>query len=330
MTRRHVVLLGSGASLAAFPNGDKHGRTVPGMPNLIEVVPGLKNYLETRNIAHSSSNIEDLYADLAANEAEQEHLTTIETFVFDYFALLEIPDEPTLYDHLVLSLCSKDMIATFNWDPFLVQAWNRVGNRIGLENLPRFVHLHGNVAEGHCDDPSHGGKMVVGPVGTSCSCGDILRGSLLLYPIAEKDYSKHPSIRAAWNDLRICLAGAYIFTVFGYGAPVTDLEAIGLLKDVWGNARKHPFDMVEVVDTAEESILRQRWEPFMPGSEQHFVILQSWYHTWLARNPRRSCEHLWDTRMRLQPGHYQPIPNTASWEELEEWVRPLLGPPGDD
>ncbi|MHA1748548.1 MAG: hypothetical protein ACTSXN_02865 [Promethearchaeota archaeon] len=31
-------------------------------------------------------------------------------------------ESPTIYDYLILSLRKKDVIATFNWDPLLVQA----------------------------------------------------------------------------------------------------------------------------------------------------------------------------------------------------------------
>lgn len=325
MAAPHLVLLGAGASLAAFPHGDKHGRKLPVMANFIDVVDGLRDYLDAEDIRYSSSNIEELYAGLGENHANQEHLENIEGIIFDYFSLLRLPDEPTLYDHLVLSLRRKDMIASFNWDPFLLEAWNRVGNRVGLENLPHFVHLHGNAAEGHCDDVSHNGKVVMGLVGTRCSCGRTLERGPLLFPISEKNYADHPAIRRGWEDLRKCLECAYLFTIFGYGAPVTDAAAVSLLRDAWGNKTQHPFDLVEIVDVAEESVLRERWEPFMPGSDHHFVICRSWYHTWLACHPRRSCEKLWDTRMRLRPGHSQPIPSTACWQELDEWVHPLLG-----
>ena len=40
---------------------------------------------------------------------------------YDYFAMLRLPDSPTLYDYLILS--TMDIIATFNWDPFLLQAY---------------------------------------------------------------------------------------------------------------------------------------------------------------------------------------------------------------
>ena len=36
----HVVMLGAGASVAAFPNGDKNGRKVPLMKDLVGVFLG--------------------------------------------------------------------------------------------------------------------------------------------------------------------------------------------------------------------------------------------------------------------------------------------------
>jgi len=320
----HTVLLGAGASLAALPNGDRYGRKLPLMSNFISVVDGLEAYLERAGICCSTGNIETLYADLAERETQKEHLAAIESIISEYFASLVIPDELTLYDHLVLSLCPKDMIATFNWDPFLMQALTRVGDRIGFEYLPRFAHLHGSVAEGYCDDPVHDGKMIIGHTRASCDCGNTLKPTPLLYPIRRKDYSGHPAIRVQWKDLRTSLQNAYLFTIFGYSAPVSDAEAVRLLKDAWGEKSQHPFDLVEVVDVADKRTIRKRWEPFMPASEHHFGTRSSWYGTWLASHPRRSCEDLWSTRMQLQPKAGRPIPRNASWDELCEWVQPLL------
>jgi hypothetical protein len=38
MERAHVVILGAGASLAAFPDGDKYGIKLPLMNNLVETL----------------------------------------------------------------------------------------------------------------------------------------------------------------------------------------------------------------------------------------------------------------------------------------------------
>ena len=66
----------------------------------------------------------------------------IELAIFEYYRNMILPDTPTIYDYLVLSLTEKDLIATFNWDPFIDQAIER--NAIA-GNMPKVVHLHGCV-----------------------------------------------------------------------------------------------------------------------------------------------------------------------------------------
>lgn len=43
----------------------------------------------------------------------------------------------TIYDYLIVSLTNRDCIATFNWDPLLMQAYHRM-SRI-TENLPEML-----------------------------------------------------------------------------------------------------------------------------------------------------------------------------------------------
>lgn len=45
----HVVILGAGASLAAFPNGDRNGAQLPLIKNFVDVV-GLAGLLQANNI----------------------------------------------------------------------------------------------------------------------------------------------------------------------------------------------------------------------------------------------------------------------------------------
>ncbi len=119
--RPHCFLLGAGASLAAFPNGDKNGKKLPVMANFIEVL-GLESLLEKAGYKPPFGNFEEIYAELSSKPEHEEIVTELETEIYEYFESLELPDEPTLYDHLILSLREKDVIATFNWDPFLFQA----------------------------------------------------------------------------------------------------------------------------------------------------------------------------------------------------------------
>lgn len=115
MGRPHVVLLGAGASVAAMPNGDKHGRKLPVMDNFVEVV-GLEPVLKKHGITNSNQNFETLYSGLVSDPTSTDVVVDIEKCVWSYFSTLELPDHPTIYDHLVLSLREKDLIATFNFE----------------------------------------------------------------------------------------------------------------------------------------------------------------------------------------------------------------------
>ena len=65
--RPHVVLLGAGASLAAFPNGDRLGRTIPLMKNLVEVIDlGLLIEQTGENIG-KENDFEAIYSRIASD-----------------------------------------------------------------------------------------------------------------------------------------------------------------------------------------------------------------------------------------------------------------------
>src|SRR5579872_3749056 len=115
MGRPHVVILGAGCSLAAFPTGDREGRRLPLMNNLIQAL-GLKPLLHSANLAEPEENFEALYSRLAGDHRYAGLLKSIEGAVTDYFAKMALPANPTIYDQLLLSLRPKDCIATFNWD----------------------------------------------------------------------------------------------------------------------------------------------------------------------------------------------------------------------
>jgi len=56
-----------------------------------------------------------LYDEIATSGKAPGLKAEIEAKVQAYFEALELPESPTLYDHLVLSLRDSDYIATFNW-----------------------------------------------------------------------------------------------------------------------------------------------------------------------------------------------------------------------
>src|SRR5271157_3486704 len=97
--RRHIVILGAGASIAAFPEGDINGKKLPTMDNLIEMLD-LEPILERGGIKNRQRNFEDIYGELHENDPNSPLLGEIEKIVYAYFESLNLPEFPTMYDHL--------------------------------------------------------------------------------------------------------------------------------------------------------------------------------------------------------------------------------------
>jgi hypothetical protein len=315
--RPHVYILGAGASYAAFPHGDKNGRRLPLMHNIVDVV-GLRPVLHAAGINYKNENFETLYSTLVADGQQQALVAAVERQIADYFSGMELPHEPTLYDHLVLSTRAKDIIATFNWDPFLVQAWRRNCGKSGMG--PKMLFLHGNTAIGYCMEHK---PMRVGKRGDSCpQCNKTFQESRLLYPIAQKNYSVDPFISKSWEMLRVAMKHAYVLTIFGYGAPASDLEAISLMKDAWGKQEERQFEEVEIIDIKPEEELRERWDPFI--LTHHYRTTSTFYDSLTATHPRRTCEALWQQLMEVEFIDPNPPPHTANWHDLRTWYELLF------
>lgn len=308
--RPHVVILGAGASLAAFPNGDKHGSKLPLMNNLVDVI-GLRDLLLKESIVCENENFEGTYCALYEDPKNTLLLKKIEEKIEQYFTSLQIPDEPTLYDHLLLSLREKDRIATFNWDPLLWDAAQRC-NQITNGMIPNILFLHGNVAI--AIDHNNRQKVDVRSVDPKRNMGE---KSKLLYPIKTKGYKSDKFIKNEWDTLQHYLKQAYRLTIFGYSAPSTDAEAIDLLKEAWGTRELKEID---IIDIKEEATLRDIWEEFI--CREHWEPYQSFYETDLALFPRRSCEKLWQEKMMcefLTPPQQSPLLD-KDFEELREYI----------
>jgi len=313
-TRPHVVILGAGASLAAFPKGDRNGRSLPLIKNFVEVV-GLLSLLERHSVSPPYNDFEAIYSDIAVDPKKSALRIEIETRVHDYFSRLRLPDTPTLYDHLVLSLRPKDVIATFNWDPFLRQAAHR---NYAFAKPPKILFLHGNVAIGYCLDC----KVSFGRNQYCQHCGKLGTPSPLLYPVKKKDYQADPCIASDWRAVSHALKTAWTVTFFGYGAPKTDVEAIRLLKSGWGSVEKRELEETEIIDVRPENELTETWSPFI--HTHHFTVRRSFYKSFIGRHPRRSCEALWAQNMKCQVIEGTEIPLDADFEALYQWFKPRI------
>lgn len=310
----HLVLLGAGASLAALPHGDKRGCRPPLMSNFVSTL-GLEPLLRAHGVRHAPDDFEKLYGALQANPPLGELLVELDRRIRDYFACFTLPDAPTLYDHLLLSLRRKDIVATFNWDPLLVQAYER--NLRFTRELPTLAVLHGSVAVGYC--PTHLDRS--GRPGTRCGACDRERvPTPLLYPVEHKDYLSDPFIARQWDAVGRALRQANLVTVFGYSAPRSDCRAVQLLRSAWTGRRLREVLNTEVIDVKPE--VDATWRSVFYS--RHREVCPDFYDSWLARHPRRTCEAAF-RRFRLnqrQPS--DSLPAKASFAELYAWLAPLL------
>lgn len=309
MGKPHVVILGAGASYASFLNGDKNGVKFPLMNNFVNIL-GLNDLLSQTSINFETDNFEKIYDQLHQNEAHQKIREELEKVIYDYFSRLEIFDEPTIYDQLLLSLRGKDVVATFNWDPFLLQAYRRNAQKF---KLPRLLFLHGNVGVGCCEK-----DKVAGINGNGCSkCGCVLAPTKLLYPIAEKNYHLNGFISSQWKELNQHLQSSFMITIFGYGAPQSDVSAIDLMKSAWGDVNQREMEQTEIIDIRSEEDLCSTWEPFI--HTHHYETHSNFYESWIANHPRRTGEAYINQYRDAQFIENNPIPKEFAFAELWAW-----------
>lgn len=310
----HVILLGAGASLASLPQGDAGGCRLPLMRDIIDKV-GLRADLANAGVVEGLDNFESLYDGLVSSGANQELVALIERKVHDYFSGMRLPAEATLYDLLLLSLREKDVIATFNWDPFLPQAFKR--NR-KLRRLPRILFLHGNVDVGVCREHKKSGFLE-----HRCSaCSKPMEPTRLLFPVKHKDYTTDPFIKSEWAQLEDAMERAYLVTIFGYSAPVTDVEARDLLLETWKNNPTRDLAEIDIVDVRDRADLEASWKEFFV--RRHYGVFNDVMHTTSFRHPRRSCEAFAMATLQQDPWRENNFPKTRNLEELHAWLQPLL------
>ena len=308
MGRPHVVVLGAGASRQTCPNGDKNKKVIPLMSDFTETV-GLKSLLTGWNI-NPDQNFEEIFSDLYEKK-EEDKIVQIEKIVEEYFDQLELPDKPTLYDHLVLSLRGADLIATFNWDPLLMQAYLRNG-KAGLK-LPRLSFLHGNIGAGYCEK-----DKIAGLANGRCRiCGQIYKRTPLLYPIKKKDYAKDLFIADEWKHLKWGFENAFMITIFGYSGPKTDHEAIGAMKEAWGDKNNREMEQTAFITTQSEDEVSENWEPFI--HTHHYEVAADFYDSWIANHPRRTGEAYLNQYLEAKFVENNPIPRSLDFPELWVW-----------
>lgn len=316
--RPHLFILGAGATMATIPNGDKNGRKSAVMKNFLSEI-GREDILKGANVKTKSKNFEVIYSELVERPECAEYVIRVEKLIYDYFSQLELPDDPTLYDYLILSLRNKDCIATFNWDPLIVQAYQRV--RSITKDLPQLVFLHGNVAIGLCKDCHTFSPLRF----KSCpKCHSTLEAMSLLYPVKDKNYTQHRGIEDFWKIFEHYLETAAIVTIWGYSAPKSDVMAIKMMLKAFSNSFRK-LDQIEVIDIADPNKISNKWKKFSKETNFHINFIQYLADSLLWEFPRRSIEGYtkryisgWWNSSKLT------LKRNLSWTEMEDLMLPLL------
>ena len=137
-SKPHLIILGAGASIASYYDWGASGPVLPSMNSLAKDL-GLSKKIEKYGL-NPEKNFEDLYSEICESGEYDELVLLMKSRIVSYFSKLRLPDTVTVYDKLILSLRDKDCIATFNWDPFLIQAYkNKMKNKPGKIKLQLII-----------------------------------------------------------------------------------------------------------------------------------------------------------------------------------------------
>lgn len=317
----HLVILGAGASIASsYRNPEANGLKLPSMNDLPKVID-MSDILSQLPHEILCDNFEELYGNIYEWDSNSKYLREINDRIYAYFSSLELPQEPTIYDYLIMSLRDKDVIATFNWDPFLFQAWWR--NYLHGSS-PGLLFLHGNVAIGYNDE--------IKGIGWAGSIGNrthkYFEPTKLMFPVKHKNYASDTYIKDAWSRFEKCLQNAQRVTVFGYSAPKSDVEAISAMQKAWGTPEERNLEQFELIDIRQEDEVCESWDGFI--HTHHYDYCTDFFQSSLALYPRRTFEAY---MMQCFPNTPEeafveavPIPQNDihTFDEMWEWYKPLI------
>ena len=317
--RPHVVILGAGATMAAIPNGDKFGNKSSVMNNFLSELQ-IDNLLSSIKLETQSSNLEDIYSEIDTRKDCELLKIVLENKIKNHFANLQLPDELTIYDYLLISLRRKDYVFTFNWDPLLIQAYQRM-SKIS-SNLPLMVFLHGNVGMGRCNAC---GKVQCANNEYCFDCGNgTINPSKILFPVKDKNYTDDEYISNAWNEFLSVLSSCTLLTIFGYSAPISDSKAIEAMKLAFStNFRR--LDSIEIIDIKNKGEVYDSWNDFIKETNYHYKVIDSFWDSCFIEFPRRTVEGYVKRNIKQWwGGSNVTLKKCSSIDELQELLKPLL------
>ena len=301
---KHLVILGAGSTIATIPNGDKNGEESYTLANLLKDKT-FTSFLEKVQRNFSTNDVEDLCKQLYKEDRPLYY--EFESLVRKKYARLELPEEFTILDRLVLSLTSNDAIVSFNWDDWVIQAYQRMSDYVPEEMRPILAFPHGN-AQTVYNNKHYTSKRIV----TSPGWFD----SPLNMPVDEIDYKSDVFINSQWHILDFFMRNAQMITFFGYRGPDSDEQDLKHLDELF--AKNEICDKIEIIDKDQESAVEvaKRLERFKMQPNWLYPCADFWHST-IAKYPRRTLSVLdnWNYSVRT----------SAKEESLAEFLK-HIGP----
>ncbi len=126
-------------------------------------------------------------------------------------------------------------------------------------------------------------EKVSGPAGWYAKeTGNYFEPTRLLYPVEQKDYTKDKYIATEWERVKYWLGETSTkrVTIFGYGAPKTDVEAVKLLSTAWGTPEKRSMEQFEIIDVSTEIAVVRRWKQFIHS--HHYDYMNNYFGSSLS------------------------------------------------
>ena len=97
---------------------------------------------------------------------------------------------------------------------------------------------------------------------------------------------------------------------------------MALLYEGWGGAKKRSLEQFSVIDIRPENEVIGSWKPFI--HTHHYGFSNSFFDSWQARHPRRSCEVLFAAVMNNNPYPNHSIPCVKTFDELHDFFEPYI------
>lgn len=300
---KHLIILGAGSTIATIPppKGDKNGMCAYTLSNFLSD-PFYADFLSTLDSKYSNLDVEELCAKMYLEDKNL--YDEFEALIRKKYALLELPEEFTVLERLIMSLNSNDAILSFNWDDLIIQAYNRVQKYIPQMLLPQIGFPHGN-AQACYNEQRYGSKRNLDNLS--------LYDSPLNMPVNELIYKDNLFIKSQWHLLDFYIRNCQMITFFGYRGPVSDRNdlnhMVNLLK------KNQICGKIEIIDKSKEAAteVASNLKDLVKITESKADCCGSFFESRIAQYPRR-------TLSSLENWNYQPslVPSLSRLEFLRQ------------